>query len=55
MGKEIILGVEEDVEGDIPQNLRGTQFFTKDENLEEFENNIQDALRCHFEKDMGHY
>jgi hypothetical protein len=29
MGKEIILGVEEDVEGDIPQNLRGTQFLQK--------------------------
>ncbi|MGB9500347.1 MAG: type II toxin-antitoxin system HicB family antitoxin [Dissulfuribacterales bacterium] len=50
MPKEIIFLVEESTDGGYEARALGYSIFTDGETLDEVKKNIQDAVRCHFEK-----
>lgn len=47
---EIIFLVEEAPEGGFTARALGVSVFTEGDSLEELQENIRDAVRCHFEK-----
>jgi hypothetical protein len=49
MTKEIIFLVEEAPEGGYTSHALGYSIFTEGDTWEELKENIQDAVRCHFE------
>ncbi|MGA1840565.1 MAG: type II toxin-antitoxin system HicB family antitoxin [bacterium] len=49
--KEIIFIIEEDPEGGYNAQDLGYSIFTEGETTEELKNNINEALRCHFDKE----
>ena len=49
---EIIFIVEESAEGGYEARALGHSIFTEGETVEELKENIKEAIRCHFEKDL---
>jgi hypothetical protein len=49
MAQEIIFLVEEAAEGGFIARSLGYSIFTEGDNWEELKENVQDAVRCHFE------
>ena len=47
---EIIFLIEEALEGGYTARAIGESIFTEGETLEETENNIKDAVECHFDE-----
>ena len=48
--KEIIFIVEESLDGGYEARAVGQSIFTEAETVEKLKNNIQEAVRCHFEE-----
>ncbi|HJW95184.1 MAG TPA: 2-oxoisovalerate dehydrogenase [Thermoanaerobaculia bacterium] len=48
---EIIVLVEEAVEGGYIARALGASIFTEADDLADLERNVRDAVRCHFEED----
>lgn len=48
--KEIIFLVEDSDEGGYEAKALGYAIFTEAEDLEELKNNMEDAVKCHFEE-----
>lgn len=51
MVTEIIVLVEEAVEGGYIARALGASIFTEADDLADLERNVRDAVRCHFEED----
>ena len=51
MAKEIIFLVEEAPEGGFTSRALGYSIFTEGDTWEELKENVQDAVRCHFEEE----
>jgi hypothetical protein len=49
---EIIFIVEESVEGGFEAKALGHSIFTEAETVEELKENIKEAIRCHFDRDV---
>ncbi len=49
---EIIFIVEESVEGGFEAKALGHSIFTEAETIEELKENIKEAIRCHFDRDV---
>ncbi|HAH57580.1 MAG: hypothetical protein KUL83_11210 [Lentimicrobium sp.] len=50
--KEIIFIVEESLDGGFEARALEHSIFTEAETAEELKENIKEAIRCHFEKDI---
>jgi hypothetical protein len=49
---EIVFLVEEDPEGGYTARALGEPIFTQAENLEELQDQLRDAVRCHFGEEV---
>ena len=48
---EVIFLIEEDMDGGFNAQARGYSIFTEGDTIDELKENIQDALKCHFDSD----
>ena len=53
--KEIIFLVEEDPAGGYTAQSLGESIFTEGETLAELKENIKDAMKCHFDKEVPYF